>query len=39
VMALLGWTDLRSLKSAYQHADPATMLAALESRGELREVR
>jgi integrase len=39
VMELLGWTDLRSLKSAYQHADPATMLAALESRRELREVR
>lgn len=39
VMALLGWSDLRSLKTAYQHADPTTMLTALESRQELREVR
>jgi integrase len=39
VMHALGWTDLRSLKTAYQHADPATMLVALENRGELREVR
>lgn len=39
VMELLGWTDLRSLKTAYQHADPETMLVALERRGELREVR
>ncbi|MGH7564876.1 MAG: tyrosine-type recombinase/integrase [Gemmatimonadota bacterium] len=39
VMQALGWTDLRSLKTAYQHADPETMLVALERRGELREVR
>lgn len=37
VMALLGWTDLRSLKSAYQHADAETMLVALENRRQLRE--
>lgn len=39
VMALLGWRDLQSLKDAYQHADPASMLVALESRRELREAR
>ena len=39
VMELLGWTDLRSLKNAYQHADPETMLVTLQSRGELREAR
>ncbi|HYO45429.1 MAG TPA: tyrosine-type recombinase/integrase [Gemmatimonadota bacterium] len=39
VMELLGWKDLRSLKSAYQHADPETMLVALESRRQLREAR
>lgn len=39
VMALLGWRDLQSLKEAYQHADPASMLVALESRRELREAR
>ena len=38
-MELLGWKDLRSLKTAYQHADPHTMLTALESRQQLREVR
>ena len=37
VMALLGWTDPRSLKNAYQHADQATMLTALETRREVRE--
>jgi integrase len=39
VMELLGWKDLRSLKAAYQHADPSTMLVTLQGRGELREVR
>jgi integrase len=39
VMFLLGWTDQRSLKNAYQHADPETMLMALENRSEIREVR
>jgi len=39
VMALLGWTDLRSLKTAYQQADQATMLTALQNRAELREAR
>jgi integrase len=39
VMALLGWTDYRSLKSAYQHADPETMLLAIETRRELRQAR
>jgi integrase len=39
VMQLLGWKDLRSLKSAYQHADPETMLVALETRLQLRGVR
>jgi integrase len=45
VMALLGWRDLQSLKEAYQHADPASMLVALEipqvscaRRGEAREL-
>jgi hypothetical protein len=38
VMALMGWTDLRSLKTAYQHADPASMLTALEQRRELRGI-
>jgi hypothetical protein len=38
VMALLGWNDSRSLKTAYQHADPNTMLMALENRRELRKV-
>jgi hypothetical protein len=38
VMELLGWKDLRSLKQAYQHADPEGMLVALKSRRELREV-
>ncbi|MGH7587842.1 MAG: tyrosine-type recombinase/integrase, partial [Gemmatimonadota bacterium] len=38
VMELLGWKDLRSLKQAYQHADPEGMLVALQSRRELREV-
>jgi hypothetical protein len=38
VMALLGWNDSRSLKAAYQHADPDTMLMALENRSELRKV-
>jgi integrase len=37
VMELLGWRDHRSLKSAYQHADPEGMLVALQSRRELRE--
>ena len=37
-MALLGWTDYRSLKAAYQHADPEIMLLALENRRELRQV-
>jgi integrase len=39
VMELLGWKDLQSLKACYQHADPETMLVALESRRELREAR
>jgi integrase len=38
VMRLLGWSDPRSLKMAYQHADDATTLAALESRREYREL-
>ena len=38
-MQLLGWTDLRSLKTVYQHADAESMLIALESRRELREAR
>ena len=37
-MRLLGWSDPRSLKMAYQHADDATTLAALESRREYREL-
>jgi integrase len=39
VMALYGWSDLRSLKDAYQHADAAGMLAAIQNRGQLREAR
>jgi integrase len=39
VMALLGWSDIQSLKQAYQHADPETMLMALENRRERREAR
>jgi integrase len=39
VQALLGWRDLRSMKQAYQHADPEGMLEAIESRRELREAR
>jgi hypothetical protein len=35
-MELLGWRDHRSLKSAYQHADPEGMIVALQSRRELR---
>jgi integrase len=38
VMALLGWKDLQSLKTAYQQADPETMLVALENRHELRQL-
>lgn len=38
VMRLLGWTDPRSLKSCYEHADTASTLAALEQRRELRGV-
>ena len=38
VMELLGWRDHRSLKSAYQHADPHGMLAALQNRRELRDL-
>jgi integrase len=38
VMALLGWKDLRSLKTAYQQADRETMLVALENRHQLREL-
>jgi hypothetical protein len=37
VMGLLG-SDTRSLKMAYQHADSETMLEALESRREPREI-
>lgn len=37
VMAFLGWTDYRSFKTAYQHADPETMLLALENRRELHQ--
>ncbi len=33
VMELLGWTDLRRVKSAYQHADAETMLVTLQTRG------
>lgn len=39
VMALLGWSDLRSLKDAYQHADSAGMLATLQNRRKLSEAR
>ena len=38
-MALLGWSDLRSLEDVYQHADAAGMLTAIQNRGELRETR
>jgi hypothetical protein len=38
-MELLGWKDIQSLKAAYQHADAAGMLVALETRRELREAR
>jgi hypothetical protein len=34
-----GWKDTRSLKACYQHADNVSMVQALESRRELREVR
>jgi integrase len=32
-----GWSDLRSLKTAYQQADPATILRVVTERVELRE--
>lgn len=38
VMRLLGCTDPRSQKAAYEHADTASTLAALEQHRELREV-
>jgi hypothetical protein len=38
VMALFGWSDIQSLKPAYQHA-AETMLRALENRRERRGAR
>jgi integrase len=38
VMRLIGWKDPRSLKLCYEHADPATTLAVMQQRRELREV-
>ncbi len=34
-----GWSDLRSLKSAYQQVDSETMLRVVTEAAELREVR
>jgi integrase len=39
VMAAGGWSDPRSLKEAYQHADPQTTLNVVLNRKELREVK
>ncbi len=34
-----GWKDTNSLKSAYQHADPDTILRVVLSGGELKEMK
>ena len=34
-----GWSDLSSLKTAYQHADPHTLLKVVSEPAELREVQ
>lgn len=37
-MRLGGWRDLKSLKRCYEHATQERMVAALESRREVRHV-
>ena len=39
VAAAGGWKDASSFKSAYQHADPDTILRVVLSGGELREMK
>ncbi len=39
VMAAGGWKDLSSLKTAYQHADAATLYRVVSEPAELREVK
>jgi len=39
VMAAGGWSDLASLKTAYQHADAATMYRVVSEPAELREAK
>ena len=39
LMAAGGWSNLASLKTAYQHADAATLYRVVSEPAELREVK